>query len=191
VLQREADTNKELYDGLLQRYKQVSAEAGERVLLIDGDLRRPTLDNLVGVGNSRGFADVLAGTTLSNAAVRSDDFGLDLLPAGNTPESPAALLDVERIREIIAAAQSAYDRVIIDGPPTLSLADASRLAAAAGGTIFVVRNDGVTTEEADYALSRLRSEKIHVIGAVMTMFKSSRFARMYDDGYRRTAVAAS
>jgi succinoglycan biosynthesis transport protein ExoP len=151
------------------------AEAGARVLLIDGDLRKPSLHALLGVENSRGFSDVLAGRlNLQEAVTPSESFKIDLLTAGPRPDSPAALLDPERLKAAIAESLKIYDQVIIDGPPVMGIADATRLAAAVTATIFVLKSKGVTKEEARMALRHLQSEHIDVIGAVLTMFDARR-----------------
>ncbi len=154
------------------------AQAGKRVLLVDGDLRKPTLHQHENVSNDVGLTDVLSGKMpLAHATTHSDMFGIDLLTAGSRPASPAAMLDPERVRALTDEALKSYDCVIIDGPPTMGLADASRLAAAADATIFVVRSEGVTKEEARFALSRLQSQQSRVIGAVLTMFEAQRSLR--------------
>jgi succinoglycan biosynthesis transport protein ExoP len=151
------------------------ATAGARVLLVDGDLRRPSLHGLLEVENDRGFSDVLAGNlNLDQAVSRSDRFKIDLLTAGCRPDSPAALLDPEKLKAVLGEALKSYDQVIIDGPPVMGIADATRLAAAVTATIFVLKSQGVTREEARFALRHLQSEQIHVVGAVLTMFDARR-----------------
>jgi capsular exopolysaccharide synthesis family protein len=168
------------------------ADAGERVLLIDGDLRQPSVHHLLAVDNDRGFADVLAGTTsLGDAIIRSELFGLDVLASGPRPASPAALLNGDRVQAILAEALNSYDRVIVDGPPTLGIADASRLAGAVEGSIFVVRSGGVTKDEVRFALRQLDSDRTSVIGAVLTMFEQPRLGGGYGYyGYSYGELAA-
>ena len=166
------------------------AQAGARVLLVDGDLRKPSLHKLLDVENSQGFSDVLAGgMTLDQAVIRTNDFKIDLITAGARPDSPAALLDPEKLKAVLGDALKSYDQVIIDGPPTMGIADATRLAAAVTATIFVLKSQGVTREEARFALRHLQSEQIHVIGAVLTMFDARRSlaSNYYTYGYPEPA----
>jgi polysaccharide biosynthesis transport protein len=166
------------------------AQAGARVLLVDGDLRKPSLHKLLDVENSRGFSDVLAGNlSLDQAVSRSEPFKIDLLTAGARPDSPAAVLDPEKLKAVLGEALKSYDQVIIDGPPTMGIADASRLAAAVTATIFALKSQGVTREEARMALRHLQSDQIHVIGAVLTMFDARRSlaSNYYTYGYPEPA----
>jgi polysaccharide biosynthesis transport protein len=165
------------------------AQAGKRVLLVDGDIRRPSLHQPDGVSNDVGFTDVISGrVALADAINSSEAFGVDLLTSGARPESPAALLDPETVKGVLDSALHSYDYVIVDGPPTMGLADATRLAAAADATIFVVKSEGVTKEEARFALSRLQSQQSRVIGAVLTMFEAHRSLSSH---YYRYGYAAS
>jgi capsular exopolysaccharide synthesis family protein len=151
------------------------AQSGKRVLLVDGDMRKPTLHQHDGIDNVAGFSDLLSGEKeLREVIKRSETFEIDMLTSGSRPSSPAALLDPERVRAVTDAALQTYDHVIIDGPPTLGLADAVRLAAAVDATVFVVKSEGVTRDEARFALGRLRSQHSLVIGAVLTMFEAHR-----------------
>jgi len=166
------------------------AQAGARVLLVDGDLRKPSIHKLLSVENDHGFSDVLAGTmTLEQAVIRANDFKIDLITAGARPDSPAALLDPEKLKAVLGDALKSYDQVIIDGPPTMGIADATRLAAAVTATIFVLKSQGVTRDEARFALRHLQSEQIHVIGAVLTMFDARRSlaSNYYTYGYPEPA----
>ena len=166
------------------------AQAGARVLLVDGDLRKPSLHKLLDVENNQGFSDVLAGgMTLDQAVIRANNFKIDLITAGGRPDSPAALLDPEKLKAVLGDALKSYDQVIIDGPPTMGIADATRLAAAVTATIFVLKSQGVTREEARFALRHLQSEQIHVIGAVLTMFDARRSlaSNYYTYGYPEPA----
>jgi ATPases involved in chromosome partitioning len=91
-----------------------------------------------------------------------------LLPSGPVPPNPADLLSTGRIRKIIAEAEEQFDLVVIDGPPTLGLADAPLLAAAAGNVLFVVESGSTRTRAGIEALNRLEATGAHVVGAALT-----------------------
>ena len=105
-----------------------------------------------------------------------------LLPSGPVPPNPADLLSTGRIRKIIAEADEQFDLVIIDGPPTLGLADAPLLAAAAGNVLFVVESGKTRTRAAIEALNRLEATGTHV---------ARRGADQGDGCRRATATAAT
>ena len=91
-----------------------------------------------------------------------------LLPSGPVPPNPADLLSTGRIRKIIAEATEQFDLVVIDGPPTLGLADSPLLAAAAGNVLFVIESGRTRTRAAIEALNRLEATGTHVLGATLT-----------------------
>jgi capsular exopolysaccharide synthesis family protein len=91
-----------------------------------------------------------------------------LLPSGPLPPNPADLLSTGRIRKIIAEAKDAFDLVVIDGPPTLGLADAPLLAAASGSALFVIESGKTRTRAAIEALNRLDATGTRLLGAVLT-----------------------
>ena len=168
------------------------ADAGERVLVIDGDLRRPSLHTLFGIQNRVGFADVLEGKlALREATKKSDAYRVDVLTTGSRPESPASLLNPEKVRAVLSQAASLYDRIIVDGPPTLGIADASLLGAAADSTVFVVKSEGASRHEIQVALGRLEAEGINVTGAILTMYEPQLLNRGYSYTYppQEAAVA--
>ena len=105
---------------------------------------------------------------------------LYLLPCGPTPPNPADLLSTPRFEAILREAAQQFDRVIIDGPPVLGLADATLLATVVGSVAMVIESGKTRTRAARDALERLRLGGAHVIGAILT--KSTEEASEY--GYR-------
>ena len=93
--------------------------------------------------------------------------------SGPVPPNPADLLSTGRIRKIIAEADEQFDLIVIDGPPTLGLADSPLLAAAAGNVLFVVESGKTRTRAAIEALNRLEATGTHVLGATLTKAASS------------------
>src|SRR5213595_324010 len=96
-----------------------------------------------------------------------------LLPSGPVPPNPADLLSTGRIRRLIAEADDQFDLIVIDGPPTLGLADSPLLAAAAGNVLFVVESGETRTKAAIEALNRLESTGARVLGATLTKSSAS------------------
>jgi capsular exopolysaccharide synthesis family protein len=142
------------------------ARRGQSVLLIDADLRKPAFKT---ASDKVGLSKLLTtDERLEDHVVETQHAGLWLLPAGPLPPSPADLLSTGRIRKIFAEASERYDLVLIDGPPTLGLADAPMLAAAAGNVLFVVESGKTRTRGAIEALNRLEATDTHILGAMLT-----------------------
>lgn len=130
----------------------------DRVLLIDGDLRRPSLAAMLGARIGPGMADLLAGTTTIEGAVQKlDDQRFDLIIAGQSEQDPVGLLSSEVVGATLAALGEHYDVIIIDGPPVLGIADAILLAGHAEVAVFVIEAGRIETEQARIAVSRLPS----------------------------------
>jgi succinoglycan biosynthesis transport protein ExoP len=162
------------------------ARVGHRVLLIDADLRKPSLHRLLGVSSDVGLSSVLAGAALfSDAAVATADRSLAVIPAGPLPPNPAELLSGPRIRSFLAEAQAHFDHIVIDGPPVLGLADAPILSSIVAGTVVIIESRGTRRGQARGALRRLHMAKGKVLGVILTKFKASAAAAYggYDYAY--------
>ena len=142
------------------------ARRGKSVLLIDGDLRKPAFK---AASENVGLSKLLTtDDKVDEHVVETQHMNLWLLPSGPVPPSPADLLSTGRIRKIIAEAGERFELVVIDGPPTLGLADSPLLAAAAGEVLFVIESSRTRTRAAVEALNRLEATGTHIIGAVLT-----------------------
>jgi len=151
------------------------ARRERRVLLIDSDLRKPAFKT---TSDRVGLSKLLtASDTLAQHIVETQHRNLWLLPSGPLPPNPADLLSTGRIRKIIAEAKEDFDLVVLDGPPTLGLADAPLLAAAAGSALFVVESGKTRTRSAIEALNRLEATGTRIVGAMLTKSQDNR------DGY--------
>jgi succinoglycan biosynthesis transport protein ExoP len=127
----------------------VLAQKGIRVLLIDADLRRPSIHKTLGMGPRSGLSNVLTGSsTLENAITRSPILpNLDVLPAGTPPPNPAELLASVNMRDVLQELRGHYDHIVVDTPPTLSVTDAVVLSPRADAIVLVIRS-GQTTKQA-------------------------------------------
>lgn len=144
------------------------AREGMRVLLIDADLRRPSMHRLFGVARSPGLAQVLAETASLEAVTRETSIsGLSLLPCGSLPGNPTELVRGVRIRQLLERIGSSYDFVIIDTPPVLPVADASIIAAVSDGVLMVVRAGKTERAETQEACGRLTAVGANVVGTVL------------------------
>jgi len=138
----------------------VLAQGGRRVLLVDADLRRPSIHKTLALGASAGLSNVLTGSaSLEQSLVRSKILpNLFVLPAGTPPPNPAELLASSKMRELLAELREQYDHIVIDTPPTLSVTDAVVLSPTADSVILVIRS-GQTTKQ---ALRRAREILVQV-----------------------------
>src|SRR5581483_5867734 len=138
----------------------VLAQKGTRILLIDADLRRPSIHKTLGMGPRTSLSNVLTGSaTLQQAIVRSPILpNLFVLSAGTPPPNPAELLASTNMRDVLAELKDQYDHIVIDTPPTLSVTDAVVMSTRADAVVLVIRS-GQTTKQ---ALRRSRDILIQV-----------------------------
>lgn len=149
------------------------ARVGRRVLLVDGDLRNPSMHRVVGVENDRGMSNLLSGSAeLSSVVQRTAQENLFFIPCGPLPPNPAELWGGDRLKQFLAEARNSFDHVIFDGPPVLGFADAPLLAAAVNGVLFVLESRGTRRGQARGALRRIRVGRAHLLGAVLTKFNA-------------------
>ncbi len=151
------------------------------VLLIDGDIYRPRLHNMLTSTNEKGLVQVLSGEiSAEDAIIPNVSPGLDLLPAGRAADV-ADLLSQERIDRIIESLRGRYSQIIIDGPPVLAIADSRILARAADRVIYVVRWNMTPRDAVRNGLKLLREAKAPVFGTVLSQVNRRRHA-LYDYG---------
>jgi len=138
----------------------VLAQKGIRVLLIDADLRRPSIHKTLGMGPRSGLSNVLTGSAnLQQTIARSPVLpNLFILPAGTPPPNPAELLASTNMRDVLEELRSQYDHIVVDTPPTLSVTDAVVLSPRADSIVLVIRS-GQTTKQ---ALRRSRNVLLQV-----------------------------
>jgi capsular exopolysaccharide synthesis family protein len=149
------------------------AQLGKKVLLIDADLRNPSLHRALGVENSAGLSNYLAGASKATDVIRASDTPhLMFMPTGPLPPNPAELLMGPRLLTLLGIAGEKFDQVIIDGPPVMGLADAPILANAATGTLLIIEAGQTRVAVARDALKRLVSARAHVVGTLLTKYSA-------------------
>lgn len=146
------------------------ADAGEQVLLIDADLRRPRIHDYFGIDGSVGLTDVLIGRVTLDEAMQSwGPQHLRILPAGQIPPNPSELLQSHAMVELLATINERFGTVVIDAPPLLPVTDAAILARRTGGAIVVAAANRSNRTALKSALSMLDRVDAHVLGLVVTM----------------------
>jgi capsular exopolysaccharide synthesis family protein len=162
------------------------AQAGQRVLHVDADMRRPRVHEIFELSQEPGLSNLLVGDCKPSEAVRKTPVqNLCVLPAGMIPPNPAELLGSKRCDEYFATLSEHFDWVVIDSPPVLAVADASVLANAATGVVFVVGADQTSRHTARAALEQLQAVQAHIIGAVLNRVDLDRNAFYYSAYYRK------
>jgi polysaccharide biosynthesis transport protein len=147
----------------------VLAQKGTRVLLIDADLRRPSIHKTLGMGPKTGLSNVLTGSaTLQQAVVRSTLVPtLFILPAGTPPPNPAELLASSNMKDILAELREQYDHIIVDTPPTLSVTDAVVMSTRADAVVLVIRSGQTTKQALRRSRDLLMQVNAHIAGVLL------------------------
>jgi polysaccharide biosynthesis transport protein len=147
----------------------VLAQKGTRVLLIDGDLRRPSIHKTLGMGPKVGLSNVLTGAvTLQEATLRSNILpNLFVLPAGTPPPNPAELLASAEMKEVLSKLREQYDHIVMDTPPTLSVTDAVIMSTRADAVVLVIRSGQTTKQALRRARDILAQVNARVCGVLM------------------------
>jgi polysaccharide biosynthesis transport protein len=166
------------------------AHASQRVLLVDGDMRKPRVHEVFGQPRVPGLSNVLVGNAKASEAVRPGPVAnLWLLPSGVTPPNPAELLASQRFKALIATLQAHFDWVIVDSPPALAVTDASVIAHVVHGVIFVVRCERTNKHTALTALEQLVSAKAKFLGGILNRVDVKRNPYYYAHYYKKSYTA--
>lgn len=162
----------------------VLGRIGKRVLLIDGDMRNPSLHRSIGIENSNGLSNYLAGDNDWKSLITQTTIkGVSVLTSGPKPPSAAELLSSDRMGALVGYLQEHFDHVLIDTPPIMGLADAPLLSRVVEGSIFVIEAEGVSIRGLRGALGRLRGVQSHILGAIITKLNERQSSYGYGYGY--------
>lgn len=172
------------------------ARAQRKVILVDGDMRSPSIHHLGGVDHDHGLSNFLSGQDNIDALTfPMTDLGFTAMSAGPIPPNAAELLTGNRLSVLIDRLLKTYDHVVIDSPPVMGLADAPLIASRVEGVIYAVESHGIRASMVKTALSRLAGANAHVFGGVLTKFEARKahYGYGYEYGYgygRETAKNA-
>ncbi|MEW5739579.1 MAG: polysaccharide biosynthesis tyrosine autokinase [Myxococcota bacterium] len=144
------------------------AQSGNRVLIIDTDMRRPRLHKAFGVPNDVGVSSVVVGEGRAEDAIKSTEIpGLFVLPCGPIPPNPAELLHTKAFADLLSQLGEKFDRILLDSPPVGAVADAVVLATQADGVVVVLKAGQTHREVAQRTVKALRDVKANIYGAVL------------------------
>jgi capsular exopolysaccharide synthesis family protein len=160
------------------------ALAGERVALVECDLRRPTMGQRLGLDDAVGTTSVLIGkVSLADALQTYEETGLSVLTSGPRPPNPSELLQSHAMEMLIKELRDQFDVVLLDAPPLLPVTDAALLAAQADGLLAVVRHGRTTRDQLRHALERVDSVGAKCVGVVVNLAPTRKSNRGYGYGY--------
>lgn len=165
---------------------QTMARAKRRVILIDCDMRSPSVHGLFDMDNGRGVSNFLSGSNDLDSLIRAaGPDGLSVMSAGPQPPNAAELLSGDRLDMLIAQLLTRFDHVIVDSPPVMGLADAPLIASKVEGTIYAVESNAIRASLVRVAIGRLRASNGNLLGIVLTKFDAKRahYGYGYDYGY--------
>jgi capsular exopolysaccharide synthesis family protein len=160
------------------------AKLGKRVILVDLDLRRPSLHRMLKLDNDMGVSSLLTHQTDLRAVIRPTEHdNLSFMSSGPIPPSPTDLLGGPTLPDMLAKLGETFDMVICDGPPVLGLADAPLIAALTDATMFVVQSNRGHRGATKTAVRRLQNVHSNLIGAVLTKFDARKVGYGHTYGY--------
>lgn len=142
-------------------------QSGKRVLIIDCDLRKPSLHRKFNVSNEVGLTDVLVGTSELNKVMKKIDDNLYLLTTGTLPPNPAEIIGSNTMESFLEECKINFDYIILDTPPILPVTDSKLLAIKADATVLVVRSEISKSKHVSQAFKELEKVNANVIGTIL------------------------
>jgi polysaccharide biosynthesis transport protein len=165
---------------------QSLARTGRKVILVEGDMRSPSVHKILGVPNASGLSNYLAGDdTIDDKVIQVEEYGLWTMVGGPQPPSAAELLTGTRLAKLVERLLGKFDHVIVDCPPVLGLADVPLIGNQVEAMIYVVQAQSVRSSLIRASIGRLLSANVNVLGVVLTKFDAKRahYGYGYDYGY--------
>jgi polysaccharide biosynthesis transport protein len=172
------------------------AQTGQRVLLIDGDMRRPRVHDLFEQNQEPGLSNVLVGNAKIGETVHEASVeGLSVMPGGHCPPNPSELLGSRRFGDLLAALERHFEWIIVDTPPVMAVTDACVVAHLAEGVLFVVGAEMVSRQAIKAAVEQLERIEARFVGVVLNRVDLERnayyYSRYYHHSYNRYYQSAA
>ncbi len=159
------------------------AQTGQRVLLIDADMRRPSLARLLIEKPAPGLSNVLAGLNTEDEAIRRNIYeNLDVLLAGDLPPNPSELLGSENMQKLLERMEKCYDYILVDLPPVGVVSDACVIANSLDGVLFLVRQNVTERDAVKYSIKQLELSGANLMGFVFNGAETE--GKSYNNKYR-------
>lgn len=162
------------------------ATAGQRVLLLDADMRRPRLHEVLTGPQEPGLSNLLVGDATASDALRKTPVpDLYVLTAGRIPPNPAELLGSRAFKDLLASVRERFDWIVIDTPPVMAVTDPNIVASMTDGVVFVIGAEMTSYKIARRAIEQLEHARARFAGAVLNNVQIQRHAYYYSQYYRR------
>lgn len=159
---REGKTTTTIYMGTIM------AQSGQRVLVVDTDLRRPRLHKSLGVSKARGLTNLILGDASIDDVIKSTDIpNLYALPCGPQPPNPAELLLTNRFKQVLAELEARFDRILLDSPPVLAVTDAVVLSRLSSGVMLVAQAGKTLQDDVSHAARQFRDVDAPILGVIL------------------------
>ena len=187
---REGKTTTTIYMGTIM------AQSGQKVLLVDTDLRRPRLHKSLGVSKQRGLTNLILGDASYDDVIKSTDIpNLYVLPCGPQPPNPAELLLSNRFKQVLAELEARFDLILLDSPPVLAVTDAVVLARLSSGVMLVAQAGKTLLDDVGHSARQFRDVEAPILGVILNDMDISdrRYGGYYYayGGYGDTAGASA
>lgn len=144
------------------------AQSGRRTILVDCDLRRPSLHDLFGLKAEPGFTDLVLADNLALPLQETAVENLWLLASGTKPPNPADLLGAQKVDQLIVRLQEEADMVLFDAPPVIAVTDAAVIGAKVDGVLLVIQAGKTKRDHAERAKEMLEKAKVRIVGVTLT-----------------------
>jgi len=159
---------------------------GKKVIVVDADLRNPSIHTFYGIPNEHGLSNCLSGgAAIEDLVAHPADSKVEVLPAGPPPPSSVELLSSDRMNQIVRQLGTMYDHVLLDGPPVLGLADAPLLSRVVEGVVLAIESNHVRARRIKDAVKRIEAAHSHIFGVILTKIHKRNAAYGYGYGYGR------
>ena len=144
------------------------AQIGKKVLIIEGDLRRPRLHKYLTLSNQTGISNVLAQQVIAESVIQTTVLDIEVLTCGPIPPNPAELLNSQRMKQLIEDLKMHFDIILVDEPPVGVVTDAAILSTLVDGTLMVVASHQTDSDLARRAMKLLQNVEARILGTVLT-----------------------
>lgn len=143
------------------------AQDGKKVILMDCDLRKPSIHKTFRVSNNNGISDVLVGKVEITKAIQHHESSMHILTSGKIPSNPSEMLGSKLMKKLLEELRESYDYVVIDVPPVLAVTDAQLVATKVDGVVLVVKAQGAKKDNVINAKNALDKIHANMIGTVL------------------------